>query len=164
MYILLFEKLLAPDGKVPLDYLFPWCYRVILNLAREEYRNWIKTRPLETEALDGHSSPSLLDQLIAKEQASLDQARIERILDILFSEESGLSQRDRRIMRCFYLEGLSMRKISEDTGLTKSHIGVILMRGRRRIARRLQMEGPPRGAVDHSGDVEDSQGGEPSSH
>jgi RNA polymerase sigma factor (sigma-70 family) len=142
MYILLFEKLLAPDDKVPMDYLFPWCYRVILNVAREEVRDWIKTRPMDTGALDQLVSPSLLDQLVEEEQASLDRSRFERVLELLYSEESGLSGRDRHVMRCFYLEGRSMREISADTGLTKSHIGVILMRGRRRIARRLKLEGP----------------------
>ena len=137
MYIILFEKLLAPGERIPMDYLFPWCYKVMANLVREEYRTSIRQRPLELNPAERSSSPSPLDQLIEKEESEMDRIRLERVLDCLYSEASGLSRRDRGILRLFYLEGRSMRQISAETDLSKSHVGVILMRGRRRIARRL---------------------------
>jgi RNA polymerase sigma factor (sigma-70 family) len=138
LFILLFEKLLAPNEEVPLDYLFPWCYRVILNIVREESRHLKRSRPLDKEAEESLATPSLLDQLIDEEEASLESAKLERILDLLYSSESGLSRRDRSIMRRFYLEGISMKKIAMEMGLSKAHVGVIMMRARRRIARRLE--------------------------
>ncbi len=137
LYILLFEKLLAPEGKIPLDYLFPWCYRVLLNMVREEARNAARALPLAGEIAEGLKTPSPLDQLIEEEGKAGRKLLFDRVLDILYSERSGLAERDRRIMRLFYLEGRSMREISAEMELTKSHVGVILMRSRRRIARML---------------------------
>ena len=134
-YLLLFEKLLAPREKVPLDYLFPWCYRVIMNLVKEEVRNLTRNRPLNPEISERLAGPSLMDFLLEEERKTDEKTLVENILDVLYSTASGLSERDRSIMRLFYLEGYSMREISVKMGMNKAHIGVILMRSRQRIAR-----------------------------
>jgi RNA polymerase sigma factor (sigma-70 family) len=140
MYILLFEKLLSPNEEVPLDYLFPWCYKVISNLVREEKRNWSRSKRLIRSITDKLASPSPVDDLIEKENRNRDQARLKRVLYLLYSDQAELSRRDQKIMRLFYIKGWSRQKISEAMGLTKAHISVILMRTRRRIARRLAKE------------------------
>lgn len=143
LYVLLFEKILAPGEKIPLDYLFPWCYRVIKNLVREEVRKFQKPRFQIIESIRDPASSPQIDHLIAKEQACQNQERLERILDVLYSEGAGLSRRDRRIMRMFYLEDRSIQEIAEEMNLTKANVGVILMRSRKRIARRLAWKTPP---------------------
>lgn len=154
MYILLFEKLLAPGETIPWDYFFPWCYRVILNIVREERRQQVRAQPLIEDAARDLSTPSLLEGLIAAEEEAVEKLRLERVLDLLYSGASGLLQRDREVMRLFYLEGRSIREISGKLGLTRGHVGVILMRSRKRIARRLDTEmGDPR--ADKEGDSAD---------
>ena len=91
MYIILFEKLLAPNENVPLDYLFPWCYKVILNLVREESRKIARNKRLIEELVESLSTPSLMEDLIEKEKEIVQQAKLEKVLDILYSDGAGLS-------------------------------------------------------------------------
>ncbi|MHC4941404.1 MAG: sigma-70 family RNA polymerase sigma factor [Planctomycetota bacterium] len=137
MYIILFEKLLAPHGDAPLDYLFPWCYRVIFNLVREEFRNLSKPLPITAHVAESLSSCSVLEECIEKEEETAEKLKLDQVMEILFSGKSGLSRRDRKIMRRFYLEGRSIQEIGVELNLTKANVGVILMRTRRRIARML---------------------------
>jgi RNA polymerase sigma factor (sigma-70 family) len=137
MYIILFEKLLAPRSDTPLDYLFPWCYRVIFNLVREEFRSLSKPLPFTVAEKDSLSNSSILHDCIEKEERKAEKLKLDKVLEILYSERSGLSRRDRRIMRRFYLEGCPIQEIGEEMNLTKANVGVILMRTRRRIARML---------------------------
>jgi len=136
MYMILFERLLAPGNDTPLDYLFPWCYKTMQNLVREEMRSLQKNKPLIYDISSSDSNHSQVDLLIAKENRSTDKKRLEQILQILYSKESGISKRDRRIMRLFYLEGRSMKQISTIMQLAKANVGVILMRARKRITKR----------------------------
>lgn len=137
MYLLLYEKLGAPGGKVPLDYLFPWCYKVMRNLAREEMRELNRSMRLVEESTSLPVAPSSLDLLIRNESQYHAQVRLDKLHDLLHSPASGLRARDREIMRFFYYEGRSMREICTLTGLSKGHVGVILMRARKRVARLL---------------------------
>lgn len=138
LYILLFERLLAPDGRIPLDYLFPWCYRVVANLVRGEVRRGLRSRSLLRERPVEGEEPAAVNRVLEAEERTLNRERYRQVVETLYSERSGLSARDRIIMRRFYLEGRSLRAIGEELGLTKSHVGVILMRSRRRIARHLE--------------------------
>jgi RNA polymerase sigma factor (sigma-70 family) len=137
MYLLLYEKLLAPRGHVPLDYLFPWCYKVMRNVAREEVRELNRSTRLAEESTGIPAAPSSLELLIRTESESHARDRLEQVQDLLLSPASGLRARDREIMRFFYYEGRSMREISALTGLSMGHVGVILMRARKRMARLL---------------------------
>ena len=74
---------------------------------------------------------------IKGEEDLYKKAKTDEIIEILCSEKAGLSPRDRKIMRYFYLEGRPIKEIGKEMDLTKAHIGVILMRTRNRIAREL---------------------------
>lgn len=137
LYILLFEKLLSPSCNIPLDYLFPWCYKAALNLAREEARAYMQATRLAAKASLPPDAPSPVEALLAKEEEQLEKQKIGQVVDLLFSKQVGISRRDRKIMRMYYLEGRPVHEISTKMKLARSHIGVILMRSRRRIARRL---------------------------
>lgn len=137
LYILVFEKLLSATGSLPLDYLFPWCFKAMQNLASEEARALAKAKRLATKADPPPDQPSPMELLLDKEKRQIEKQKTHQILELLFSTQTGLSRRDRKIMRMYYLEGRTMREIGRVNQLATSHISVILMRARKRIARRM---------------------------
>lgn len=134
MYALLARKALAPREGEILGYLFPWCFKVVFNMTMEEKRKHHPFTGLPETLPSKRHGQSLLDLLVRREDEAATQRLLEQILDIVKTGAAGLSSRDREIVRLFYLEGLTIRKIAERTGLTESNIGVILMRSREKIA------------------------------
>ncbi len=143
MYALLFMKLTTPKERFPMKYLFPWCYRVIANFSREEKRRTQRRPGLHDNLMSREACHSMVEKLIRKEEEEEEEMRLQRILEILHAGEVGISARDREIMRLFYLEEHSLREIAEITGLTKSNIGVVLKRGREKIAKIIGSKKPP---------------------
>lgn len=141
LYMLLYEKLLAPDGRIPLNRLFPWCFKTLLNLAREEFRVHIRLKPLTPGALQTAATPPLLDTLIKNEKEITDVKKMDQVYQILMSGQAGLSGRDRDIMLMYYWKRWPINKISEKTGLSKSHLWVILSRSKNRISKHITDRG-----------------------
>jgi len=135
LYIILYEKLLAPEGNIPLSRLFPWCFTTLLNLAREEFRIYKKLKPLTHETIQAAATPPLLDTIIENEKGINDLEKLNKVFHILKTGKSGLSIRDRDIMLMYYEENCSIERVSEKFGLSKSHIWVILSRSRNRISK-----------------------------
>ncbi len=134
MYALLSRKVLAPREEALLGYLFPWCFKVVFNMTMEEKRKHPRFTGLPETLPSKRYGQSLLDLLIKREDEAATQRLLDQILDILKHGATGLSARDREIVRLFYLEGLAIREIAERTGVSESNVGVILMRSREKIA------------------------------
>ncbi len=142
LYALVFRKLTAPHENIPLDYLLPWCYRVIVNVTREEKRKILPHAALSPADSTWDSPNSQLDRMILVEEESHNARLLERVMEILCYGEEGLSDRDRNLMQRFYLENMSLKEIAAATGLKKSNVGVILKRAREKIARIIRIEKP----------------------
>jgi RNA polymerase sigma factor (sigma-70 family) len=142
LYAIIFRKLTAPHEKIPLDYLLPWCYRVIVNVTREEKRKILHHATLSRTDSAENSPNSQLDRMILVEEESHNARLLERVMEILCYGEKGLSDRDRNIMQLFYLEDMPLKEIAATTGLTQSNVGVILKRARAKIAKIVRIEKP----------------------
>ena len=109
----------------------PWLFRIAVNHCRDEARRNRRFEPLEDERVAGvvSESPSPLDLLIAEE-------RRERVRKAL----SRLPLRQRLALTLRYGPGLTYQEIAETLGVTPTHVGVLLLRGRRRMRDRLARE------------------------
>jgi len=141
LYTILFRKLIAPRRFKPIAYLFPWCYRVLLNLIREEHRKNPTYSNLPIEAALLRERASTIDTVIRREENEQAARLSRRVLEILHNGKAGFSRRDRRIMCLFYLEKLSLREIADRTDLTASHVAVVLKRSRDKIAKMIRRNG-----------------------
>lgn len=109
----------------------PWLFRIAANRCWDEARKNRRSEPLDDEGAAQlvSDSPSPLDRLITEE-------RQERVREAL----SGLPLRQRFALTLRYGAGLSYQEIADTLGVTRTNVGVLLLRGRRRMRDRLAGE------------------------
>ena len=109
----------------------PWLFRIAANRCWDEARRMRRSEPLDDEVgVERVSdSPGPLDQLITAES----RARVREAL-------SRLPARQRFALTLRYGAALSYREIAETLGVTRTHVGVLLLRGRRRMREHLAGE------------------------
>ena len=117
------------DASRPLG---PWLFRIAANRCWDEARKNRRSEPLDDEGATqlASDSPSPLDRLITAE-------RRERVREAL----SGLPLRQRFALTLRYGAGLSYQEIADTLGITRTNVGVLLLRGRRRMRDQLAGEG-----------------------
>ena len=110
----------------------PWLFRIAANRCWDEARKNRRSEPLDDEGAAQlvSGSPSPLDRLITEE-------RRERVRNAL----SGLPLRQRFALTLRYGAGLSYQEIADTLEVTRTNVGVLLLRGRRRMRDRLTGEG-----------------------
>lgn len=109
----------------------PWLFRIAANRCWDEARRTRRSEPLDDEGATQLASdaPSPLERLITEE-------RRERVREAL----SGLPLRQRFALTLRYGAGLSYQEIADTLGVTRTNVGVLLLRGRRRMRDRLAGE------------------------
>ena len=109
----------------------PWLFRIAANRCWDEARKRRRSEPLDDEGAASlvSDTPSPLDRLITEE------SRI-RVREAL----SGLPLRQRFALTLRYGAGLTYQEIAETLGVTRTNVGVLLLRGRRRMRDRLADE------------------------
>lgn len=110
----------------------PWLFRIAANRCWDEARKSRRSEPLDDEGAAQlvADSPSPLERLITEE-------RRERVREAL----SGLPLRQRFAITLRYGAGLSYQEIADTLGVTRTNVGVLLLRARRRMRDRLAGEG-----------------------
>lgn len=109
----------------------PWLFKIGANRCWDETRRVRRFEPLDDEGVEAlvSNSPTPLDELITAER----RERLGRALD-------RLPARQRFAITLRYGADLSYREIAETLGLTETNVGVLLLRGRRRLRRFLEEE------------------------
>lgn len=97
--------------------LRPWLYTVVRNRVYEILRKDKRMFPTDPARLPQHEGPANhpADELRAAEEAQ----QLQRLVAVL-------PERERELIRLKYQDGLSYQEMSGVTGLSISHIGVIL--------------------------------------
>ena len=110
----------------------PWLFRIAANRCWDEARKNRRSEPLDDEgaAQLPADAPSPLERLITEER----RGRVREAL-------SGLPLRQRFALTLRYGAGLSYQEIADTLGVTRTNVGVLLLRGRRRMRDRLAGEG-----------------------
>ena len=108
-----------------------WIYRVCLNTALTWRRGAVRREKRIEPGAD-------LARLPAGTASPAERAGEEELLDRLYAAIHALPMFDRALI-LLALDGLAYREIAEITGQTENHVGVALMRSRRRLA--AQMKG-----------------------
>ncbi len=105
----------------------------LAEIARNRARNWLRKQRGDTVSIDEVSEHLLQmedspdERLTRQEQSEL----IRRIMETL-------PQKDRDIVRAFYLEGASYNELTSTHGLSDKAISFRLSRARRQLSKRLQ--------------------------
>lgn len=109
----------------------PWLFKIGANRCWDEARRVRRFEPLDDEGVEAlvSGSPTPLDELITAER----RERLGRALD-------RLPARQRFAITLRYGADLSYREIAETLGVTETNVGVLLLRGRRRMRRFLEEE------------------------
>ncbi len=103
----------------------PWLFQVAANRCWDEARRRRRSEPLDDEREQLPSGePDPLELLITNE----DRRRVQEAL-------TRLPLRQRLALGLRYAGGLNYREIAESLGVTPGNVGVILLRGRRRLRR-----------------------------
>ena len=110
----------------------PWLFRIAANRCWDEARRNRRSQPLDDEGATElvANSPSPLERLITEE-------RRERVQQAL----SALPLRQRFALNLRYGAGLSYQEIADTLGITRANVGVVLLRGRRRMRDQLAAKG-----------------------
>lgn len=109
----------------------PWLFKIGANRCWDEARRVRRFEPLDDEGVEAlvSGSPTPLDELITAER----RERLGRAL-------ARLPARQRFAITLRYGADLSYREIAETLGVTETNVGVLLLRGRRRMRRFLEEE------------------------
>ena len=103
-----------------------WVYRVCLNTALT-WRRGITRR-------ERHLDPDAIVAHVAADSASpAEHAGDRELLEKLYAAIHSLPDFDRALV-LLSLDGVAYREIAEITGLTENHVGVALVRSRKRLA------------------------------
>lgn len=128
--IVVIERLRS-EGLAQPEKLAAFLYRTAINLAKGEARTYYRrnTHP-DFEAVDraATAEPLLADLL--------ERAELARIVRTLLDELA--QERDREILRRFYLHEEAKESICTDLGLSAAHFDRVLYRARQRFAQILQ--------------------------
>ena len=110
----------------------PWLFRIAANRCWDEARKNRRSEPLDDQdaAELAADSESPLDRLIIEE-------RRERVRKAL----AALPLRQRFALTLRYGAGLGYQDIADTLGITRTNVGVLLLRGRRRMRDQLAGEG-----------------------
>ncbi len=102
----------------------PWLFRVAANRCWDEARRLRRSEPLDEEGATAIASeaPDPLDRLISLENRKRVQEAVSR-----------LPRRQRFAVTLRYAAGSSYGEIAEILGVTRSNVGVLLLRARRRM-------------------------------
>lgn len=120
---------LCHEDRTDLDgHLVEWLYTVCRNKALDVRRKEQRMTTLTDEAFTLTESPELPPGLAAERRDSAGQ-----ILELL----DRLPTSQQEVIRLKFQNGLSYREISAVTGLTISHVGVLIHNGLRTIRTRL---------------------------
>jgi len=125
-------------GPAPFRAILSWCFGAISNMVKEEYRKLLKQAVLSRRIESSGCSPSPLDKLLQKEEKKKRLRLYYKIIELINSNNSIISERDRRVMELFYCESQSLRAISDIINIKIEHAAVILCRARKRIANHLK--------------------------
>lgn len=114
----------------------PWLLKTAANRCWDETRRARRFEPLDDEGVEAlvSETPTPLEQLLTAE----DREQVQRAL-------GSLPARQRFALTLRYGADLSYDEIAETLGVTRTNVGVLLLRGRRRL-RRLLSEGLEGGA------------------
>lgn len=109
----------------------PWLFRIAANRCWDEARKNRRSEPLDDEgaAQLASDAPSPLERLITEERRQRVRAAL-----------SGLPLRQRFALTLRYGAGLSYQEIADTLGVTRTNVGVLLLRGRRRMRDQLAGE------------------------
>jgi RNA polymerase sigma-70 factor (ECF subfamily) len=107
-----------------------WIYRVCLNTAM----SWQRGRRRRERRFDRSTK---LGTLATSEPSPADNLGELQLLEQLYAGIRALRDFDRAII-LLSLDGLSYAEIADVTGLTENHIGVALVRARRRLTQNLK--------------------------
>jgi RNA polymerase sigma-70 factor (ECF subfamily) len=109
----------------------PWLFRVAANRCWDEARKNRRTEPLDDEDANrlAADSPSPLERLITEERREQVRGALSR-----------LPLRQRFALTLRYGAGLSYQEIADTLGISRTNVGVLLLRARRRM--RDQLAGP----------------------
>ena len=140
LYGLLVHRAERGEG-LPARSLLSWCFGVLNNLVREEYRRKARfPAPLgDIEKTCRAEGP--LERMLSDEERERREALVRRILHCLSNERVLLSPRDQRAMELYYRRGLPLRNVADRLKLEPSHVAVILHRARRKIRLHLVQDG-----------------------
>lgn len=115
-----FLKLCAADRQELDGHLVEWLYTVCRNKALDVRRKEQRMTTLADETFSLKASPDLPPALLAERRDSAGQ-----IFDML----DRLPANQQETIRLKFQNGLSYREISEVTGLSVSHVGVLIHNG-----------------------------------
>ena len=121
-----FARAVAGIGGLRSEQAFPaWLFRIAHNTVVEYYRRERPVAPLEVDLSAPDPSPEVR-VLVASEVEALVRAL------------SVLSEREQEIVRLRFVAELRNREIAEVTGLSETHVAVILYRALRRLRHELE--------------------------
>lgn len=120
--------------RVPIKALLSWCFGAISNLIKEELR--FRSRKAKSlEILENRAEGQTpLDLLIQREDMEKKEAFYGFIRKLVDTPSPWLTERQRKVMRMFYFDGLTLRGIAARLNIRVEHTAVILHRSRKRIA------------------------------
>jgi RNA polymerase sigma-70 factor (ECF subfamily) len=123
-----FLKLCSEDPAVLRDHVAPWLFAVCRNRAMDLFRKEQRMNPLEDAQLEVLESedPSPSETLERQETNHSVMAALGR-----------LPKHQQEAIRLKFQEGLSYREISQVTGHSISHVGVLIHTGMKTIRERL---------------------------
>ena len=111
-------------------HLAQWLFTVCRNRALDVQRKDVRLRPLDPAALDAEPSPEPSHARRLEGQDSLRE-----VVEIMGT----LPASQQEVLRLKLQEHLSYREISEITGLTVGHVGVLIHNGLKSIRARLSL-------------------------
>ena len=111
---------LCREDRSLLRHVAPWLYRVTRNLAMDWRRREPHMERTNAAAIEERRSPLAGPEAAA--EAGDESAKALRALD-------ALPEAQQEVVRLKFRHGLSYREIAEVTGLTVSHVGVLIHEG-----------------------------------
>lgn len=130
-FLLLVQHAGEIDRAHPAPWLFTVCRTKAIDLLRKDGR--MEAHPREDLAQRASVDPPAEDVAVLRE----DITEVERTLALL-------PPREREVLRLKFQEGLRYKEIAAVTGLSISHVGVMIHQAMARLRRR--KAGPPNGA------------------
>ena len=127
-----------PRGTVE-AHLAPWLYTVCRNLATDERRKGRHMARTNAPTLDGRQATGAPPDAAVERTESATKA-LEAI--------DALPESQQEVLRLKFRHGLSYREIAGVTGLTVSHVGVLIHEGMKSLRRHLGVPMPVKTAIE----------------
>jgi RNA polymerase sigma factor (sigma-70 family) len=129
-----FVKLWAEKPGAVDSRLAPWLFTVCRNRALDVLRKQRRLNPLSEAVIEGHPSD---------EPTPVAQAELRETAGHVLCLLARLPNNQQEVVRLKFQNGLTYQEISEVTGLSVSHVGVLLHTALKTIRRQLQPDGGP---------------------